>query len=108
MQWEHVVVLAGEDLVAGLHDQLVASVVQPAAGMVRDGGGLLQDRVARDHLARNEVLADREMLQRALRLRSPQLVGGNPNLTKAVNLSAHICHRSSLTNYNRAKFPSAS
>src|SRR6516225_6390805 len=92
MQWEHVVVLAGEDLVAGLHDQLVASVVQPAAGMVRDGGGLLQDRVAGDHLARNEILADAEMLQRALRLRSPQLVCRYLDNAEAVSFLSEVGH----------------
>jgi hypothetical protein len=35
MQWEHVVVLAGEDFVARLNDQLVTLIVEPLAGVVR-------------------------------------------------------------------------
>ncbi len=92
VQREHVVVLAGQDLVAGLEDQLVRRVVEPLAGMVRIGAGLLQGRVGGDHLARHQVLADAEMLQRPLRLRAPELVGGNADLTEAVCLLANIRH----------------
>ena len=53
MQGKHVVMLAGEDFVAGLNDQLVALIVEPLAVVVRDGGGFLQDRVGRDHFAGN-------------------------------------------------------
>ena len=42
MQRKHVVMLAGEDLVADLNDQFVALVVEPLAGVVGDGGGFLQ------------------------------------------------------------------
>jgi len=41
MQWEHVVMLAGEDLVTDLNDQLMGLVLEPLAGMVRVGGGFL-------------------------------------------------------------------
>src|SRR5271167_2337494 len=40
MQWEHVVVLPGQDLVAGLHDQPVSSVVQPPVRVVAVGAAL--------------------------------------------------------------------
>ena len=52
MQGKHVVMLAGETLVAGLDDQLVRLVVQSLAGVVGVGAGLLQGRVGSDHLAR--------------------------------------------------------
>src|ERR1700683_5843408 len=45
MQRKHVVVLAGEDFVAGLSDQFVSLIVKALARVVRDGGGLLQDCV---------------------------------------------------------------
>jgi hypothetical protein len=32
-------------------------ITEPFAGMVYSGGGLLQDRIGRDHLPRNQVLA---------------------------------------------------
>ena len=71
VQGKHVVMLACQDLVTDLNDQLVALIVQPLAVMVRDGGGLLQCGVGRDHLAGNQVLADAEMLKRALGLGAP-------------------------------------
>ena len=74
MQGKHVVMLAGEDFVAGLHDQFVALIVKPFAVVVGDGGGLLQGRVGGDHLARNQILADAEVFERALGLSAPQLV----------------------------------
>ena len=37
--------LAGQNLVADLNDQLVALVVEPPAGMVGIGGGFLQNGV---------------------------------------------------------------
>ena len=76
--------LAGEDLVADLDDQPVRLVVEPPAGMVGVGRRLLQDGVGGDHLARDQVLADAEMLERALRLRAPELVGGHLHLAHAV------------------------
>jgi len=36
-----------------------------------------QDGVCGDHLPRNEIRSDAEVLKRALRLRSPELVGRN-------------------------------
>ena len=95
MQGKHVVMLAGEDFVAGLNDQLVALIVKPFAVVVGDGGGLLQDRVGRDHFAGNQVLADAEMFKRPLGLRAPELVGGYFNDAEAVGLFSHVAHWSS-------------
>ena len=74
MQWEHVVMLPGEDFIANLHDQLVTLIVQPLASVVRGGSGFLQGGIGGDHFAWNEVSADAEMLERALGLSAPQLV----------------------------------
>ena len=71
MQRKHVVMLAGEDFVARLNNQVVLLIVEPLAGMVRCGSGFLQDGIGGDHLARNEILADTEMLERALGLSTP-------------------------------------
>ena len=92
MQRKHVVVLPGQDLVAGLHDQPVHQVVEPPACVVGVGGGLLQRGVGGDHLPRDQVLADAEMLQRALRLRPPQLVGGHLHHAQAVGFSTNFGH----------------
>ena len=84
--------LAGEDLVADAHDQIVPLLVEPPALVVGDGGGALQDRVGADHLARHQVVADAEILQRALGLRAPQPVGGNRNLPEAVAFDPDVAH----------------
>ncbi len=71
MQRKHVVVLAGQDFVAGLSDQFISLIVEPLTRVVCAGGGLLQDGVGDDHFARNEIFADTEMLERALGLSTP-------------------------------------
>ncbi len=63
MQRKHVVMLAGQDFIADLNDQLVDPVIEPFAGVVCIGRGFLQGRIGRDHLARDEILADAEMLE---------------------------------------------
>ena len=94
MQRKHVVMLPGQDFVADLHDQRVTLVVEPPAGMVGIGRRLFQDGVGGDHFARDQVLADAEMLQRALGLRAPQFVGGHLDLAEAVGFLAKVVHLS--------------
>jgi hypothetical protein len=67
--------LAGEDLVTNINDQLVTLVIEPLARTVRISRGLLQDGVRRDHLAWNQIFADAEMLKRALGLGAPESIG---------------------------------
>jgi hypothetical protein len=55
--------LASEDFVASLHNQLVAFIVETPAGVVGDRGSSFQRRVRRNHLTRNQVLADAEVLE---------------------------------------------
>lgn len=52
-------------------------VIQPAPGIVGDRCGSLQDGVGRYHLPGDKIVADAEMFERALRLRAPELVGGD-------------------------------
>src|SRR6516164_8407655 len=68
VQRKHVVMLAREDFVTGLNDQLIALIIKPLAVVVGNGGSFLQRGVGLDHLARDEVLADAEMFKRALGL----------------------------------------
>ncbi len=75
MQREHVMMLADQYLVTGINNQLVALFIQPLADMVRVGGCFLQNCVGGNHLARNEVLADAEVLERALGLGAPEPIG---------------------------------
>src|SRR5262245_10865148 len=92
MQREHVVMLAGEDFVAGLNDQLVGLIVEPLAGMVRCGSGFLQDGIGGDHLTRNQIFAGAEMLERALGLSTPELVRRHVNHTEAICFFSHVGH----------------
>jgi hypothetical protein len=92
MKRDHVVMLAGQDLVAHLDDQPVRLVVEPLAVVVGVGRRLLQDGVGGDHLARDEILADAEMLERPLGLRAPQFIGWHAHFAKAVGLLAYVCH----------------
>lgn len=48
----------------------------------------VSERASSDHLPRHQILADAEVLQRALRLRAPEAVGGHIDLAEAVDLSA--------------------
>ena len=84
VQGEHVVMLPCEDLVARLNDQAISLVIQTPAGMVGGGSRLLQDRVGGDHLARDQILADTEVLERALSLGTPQLVGRDVDHAEAI------------------------
>ena len=53
-------------------------------GVVGRGSRALYDRVGSDHLARNQVLTDAEMLQGALGLRAPELFSRHFDPTQAV------------------------
>jgi hypothetical protein len=94
VQREHVVMLPGQDFVAGLHDQLAVLIVKPLAVTVGDGGGFLQGGIGRYHFAGNKVLADAEMFERTLGLGAPELVGRYFNDAEAVGLFSHIGHGS--------------
>ena len=67
--------LPGKDLVADLDDQSVHGVIQTAASMVGGRSGLLQDGIRRDHFLRDEIMTNTEMLEGALLLRAPKLIG---------------------------------
>jgi hypothetical protein len=84
--------LARKDLVTHLDDQLMAFVIEAFTGMVGVGGGLLQEDIGANHFARDQVPADAEVLERALRLGAPELVSGNGYLAKAVGLFTNVWH----------------
>src|SRR5208283_798531 len=92
VQGKHVVMLACQDFITGLNDQLVVVIVQSLAVTVRDCGGLLQSGVGCDHFAGNQVFADAEMLKRALGLGAPKLVGGYVNDAETVGLFSGVGH----------------
>ncbi len=65
-----------ENLVAGLHDELVACFIESSARMVGVRRGFLENAVGCNHFAWNQIVTDAEVLERALRLRPPQFVAG--------------------------------
>ena len=96
MQRKHVLMLARQYLVGDLDDQRVDLAVQPLARIIGVGRGLFQDGIGADHLARDQILANAEMLQRPLSLRSPELVGRDLDLAQAVGFLAEFGHSSRL------------
>src|SRR5262249_4776032 len=89
---KHVVMLAGENLVTRLNDELVGLGVESFPGVIGVRGRLLQRRVRGDHLARDQVVPDAEVLERALRLGSPQSVGRDVHLAQTVEFSTYRAH----------------
>src|SRR5260370_19798326 len=81
--------LAGDDLVADPGDELVGLRPEAPTRAICVGGGFLEDCVGGNHLPRNQVRADAEVLERALRLRAPQLVGGNSYFSQTISLHSH-------------------
>src|SRR6266404_9802256 len=74
VQRKHVFVLAGKDLITSLDDESVSLVVEPLSGMVGLSGAFFQRRICCDHLPRDQILSDAEVLQRPLRLGAPQTI----------------------------------
>src|SRR5262249_11676774 len=81
-----------EDFVASLSDQSVPLIVESLAGIVGCGCGLLQNGIGSDHLARHQILADAEMLERTLRLSTPELVRRDFNHTEAICFLSYVGH----------------
>src|SRR5205823_432632 len=88
--------LAREDFVAGPHDQAAPFVVKPLVVVICRRRGLLQCGVGSDHFARNQILADAEMLEGTLGLRTPQFVRWNLNRAETVGFFSRLllrkCH----------------
>src|SRR5713101_6835763 len=92
MQREHFVMLTREDLVADLNDQLMALIVKPLAVMIGIRGAFLQDGVRGNHLPRDQVFADAEVLKRTLRLRTPEFVSSDIHFAETIAFFSNVCH----------------
>src|SRR5271154_3594184 len=84
--------LAGEDFVAHARDKFVSLTIEATAGTVCRSRSPLQDGIGGDHLTRHQILADAEVLERALRLRAPQFVSRHLDATHAVGFDSDIDH----------------
>ncbi len=78
-----------------LDDEIRPPFVKPAEIVVRQRRGLLDRSEGMHDLDRNAIVADREVLERALRLRAPVAVGGDLDLTQTVRLYAPDRHTTS-------------
>jgi hypothetical protein len=85
--------LAFEDFVGSLHDGGGLVSRQLAQRTVDGGSGALALRHCRNQLRRHALGRDGEVVQRALRLRTPQAVARHVDRAKAVFLNT-VFHRS--------------
>src|SRR5215469_11148197 len=92
VQREHVLMLASEDLIAGMSDEFVLLIAQPLAIVVGDGSSLLQNGVSGDHFAGDQILANAEMFERALSLSTPELVCRYLDHAETIGFFSHIGH----------------
>ncbi len=92
MQRKHVAVLSGQNLVAGLNDQIVDFSLEASIRAVCPRRRLFQKGQGADHFNRHDVFADAEMLNRALRLRPPQLVRRHLDVAEAVGFDSNGIH----------------
>src|SRR6266404_4632259 len=93
MQWEHVLVLARENLIASLHNESVTLVIEALPGMVGIGRAFLQRGVRRDHLPWDQVLSDAKVLQRTLRLGAPKTIRRDFDFAERVCFDAELTSR---------------
>ena len=70
-------------------------LIEALAGKVGVGGAFFQGGVGGDHFAGNQIFPYAEVLERALGLCAPELVGRNIDLAEAIGFLAKVCHFSS-------------
>src|SRR5712671_2274308 len=92
VQRKHVVMLASEDFVADLNDQIVTLLVEPLTGIVGIGCGFFQGGVGGDHFPGNQILANAEVLKRALSLSAPEFVSSNIYFAETIGFLANVRH----------------
>ena len=90
MQRKHVVMPAGKNLITDLDNQVAALLIEPLLPVVDDGGGFLEDGVRIDHLARHQIGTNAEMLERTLRLCTPEFAGRNIDFAQTVGFFSNI------------------
>ena len=91
-QGELIGVLAREHLIGGRIDGSGFFLVQQTQRLVDAGRGLFDLRQRSNDFTRLLLAADVKILQRALRLRAPELVGGYIDQAKSVFFLAGDCH----------------
>src|ERR1041385_692300 len=72
------------DLIASLHDQLRLVMREFAELFIDERRGFLENAERANHLMRHPVIADIEMMKRALRLSPPVTITGNLDCTHRV------------------------
>src|ERR1700722_8676785 len=94
---------ARENFVTHANDQRAMVLIEPATTMIRVRRALFQSRVCSDHFPRHEIRTNAEMLERALRLRSPEFVRRHWYIAQRIFLDAHVfwIHDVCLSAYHR-------
>ena len=87
-QREVIVELAFDHLACGADDSAGAARIKQSEFLVGLGGGEFDDAEGMDDRDRHAIMADLEILSRALGLRAPIAVGRNVDRTEAVGLTA--------------------
>ncbi len=88
-----VVVPAVDHLLRRRRDRVAEPAVERAQRHVGERSGLLLERERADEGKRHALAADAEILERALRLRSPIALGRDRDRAHAVALDSGVCHR---------------
>jgi hypothetical protein len=79
-----------EYFVTDSRDQGVNQIGHAAISAVHGGSRTFYDRIGSNHFAGDQVSADAEMLQRALGLRPPELVGWHVDLAHPISFRSKI------------------
>src|SRR5262249_55686515 len=74
VQRKHILVFAGQNLIARLHNESEPPVIETVPGMICSCRAFLQYGVSRGHFSWDQMDSDAKMLQRTLRLRAPQAI----------------------------------
>ncbi len=87
-QRELIVEFAVDDFGRRLHDRLGAPRIEQAELAIDFGGGALDQRQRRDQRPRHALVADAEIIARALGLRAPIAIGRDLDRPEAVGFGA--------------------
>ncbi|ESX05180.1 hypothetical protein X768_27965 [Mesorhizobium sp. LSJC265A00] len=101
MQGKHVLMSPGKDLVTCLDDQSMDLIIESPTSVVCIGSAFLKDGISRDHLARDQILPYGKVLERPLRLGSPEPIGWHIHLAQTISLLAHLNHDQSFSHASR-------
>src|SRR6266403_1672587 len=63
VQREHLMVLAGQDLVADLNNESITLIIEPLPGVIGVSRPFLQRGIGGDHFSRDQILSNTKVLE---------------------------------------------